>query len=317
MGVMHAALLVMSLSGVANTELDKLRDALRAGDLSVVSSFFENHNGKLDGDLYQIRGQLRMAEGRHKDAVSDFEKAAEEFPDREDVWLRLADAAGEAAGNAGAMSAAGLAKTAKRALEKVVALNPTSIDARGGLIQFHLQAPWIVGGRKKEARRQADAIAKIDPVQGKVWQARVALATGKADDAEALYRSIYEAHPDQPDIAIALATVLHGKSKWSEANEVLRPFAEADPPNLGALYQVGRTGALSGQYLAPSADAMQRYIDLAKDTDERPVPLSPAYWRLGLILQHQNQLDQARGAFEQALALDPENEEAKKALEML
>ena len=92
-----------------------------------------------------------------------------------------------------------------------------------------------------------------------------------------MFRSILEAHPDQPDIAITLATLLHSKSKWADANEVLKPYAETDPPNLGALYQVGRTGALSGQYLESSAIAMERYIELARDNTERPVPLSPAY----------------------------------------
>lgn len=317
MGVLQAAFLVMSMTAASGDELDRLNVALRDGDLATVASYFENHDGNLTGDQMFLRGRLRMAQGQHKDAVEDFEEAAEALPQREEVWLHLADAAGQAASNAGAMSAAGMAKKAKRALEKVVELNPSNVDARGGLIQFHLQAPWIVGGRKKEARRQAEAIARIDPVQGKVWKARVALATGKADDAEALFRSILEAHPDQPDVAITLATLLHSKSKWAEANEVLRPYAEADPPNLGALYQVGRTGALSGQYLAGSAVAMRRYIELASNQGERPVPLSPAYWRLGMILQHQNQPEEARGAFEQALALDPDNEEAQKSLESL
>lgn len=317
MGLLHAVLLFAGLNAAASPDLERLNAALAAGDLKTVDTFFETFDERLSGDLYDLRGRLRVAQDQPEEAVDDFEKAAKALPKREDVWLRLASAAGDAAGEAGGLGAAGFAKTAKRALEKVVALNPDSIDGRTGLIQFHLQAPWIAGGRKKEAYRQAEAIGRIDPVQGKSWKARIDLATGKTDDAEAVFRSILDADPDQPEIAVTLAGLLHSQSRWAEANEVLRPFAEAEPPNLLALYQVGRTGALSGEFLQSSASAMERYLELAQNDEERPVPLSPAYWRLGMIFQHQNELDKARGAYQQALSLDPDNEQAQKALKSL
>jgi cytochrome c-type biogenesis protein CcmH/NrfG len=42
--------------------------------------------------------------------------------------------------------------------------------------------------------------------------------------------------------------------------------------------------------------------------------LSRAYQRLGQVLEHQGKRAEARSAFEQAVKIDPRNEEAKKAL---
>jgi hypothetical protein len=68
----------------------------------------------------------------------------------------------------------GLASSARQAWEKAVVLDPANLDARADLVQFHLFAPGFMGGSADEARRQADEIAKRDPVQGAVARASIA-----------------------------------------------------------------------------------------------------------------------------------------------
>src|SRR6266581_3127561 len=61
-----------------------------------------------------------------------------------------------------------LARKVKQAFEAAVRLAPGSIPARRDLMQYCVEAPWIVGGDKNKARQQIDAISKLDPVEGRL-----------------------------------------------------------------------------------------------------------------------------------------------------
>ena len=66
-----------------------------------------------------------------------------------------------------------LAKKVKKELEEAVRLNPSNIEARSDLEDFCLNAPWIVGGNKDEARDQVDAISALDPMEGHVARGNI------------------------------------------------------------------------------------------------------------------------------------------------
>src|SRR5437870_12791645 len=58
-----------------------------------------------------------------------------------------------------------LARKVKQAFEAAVRLAPGSIEARRDLMQYCVEAPWIVGGDKQSARKQIEAISQLDPLQ--------------------------------------------------------------------------------------------------------------------------------------------------------
>src|SRR5208282_6173564 len=58
------------------------------------------------------------------------------------------------------------ARKVKKEFEAAVQLNPENIAARRDLEEYDLQAPWVVGGNKDEAKAEVDAIAALDPVAG-------------------------------------------------------------------------------------------------------------------------------------------------------
>ncbi len=311
---------VVSTASVQAQSVEQLQSALDDGNFTVVEQWLkEQGKTRLSPEQRYIKGQYLLRTDEPKQALEDLEAAAKAFPENEDIWLSVAEAAGDAAGRAGLMSAGGLAKTARRALDHVVELNPQNLDAREGLIQFHTQAPWVMGGRTKEAYRQAEAIGKIDPVRGLLSKAQIDLSEGEAEAAESTFRSILAQDPTNEGAGIGLANVLQGKKQWRESIDVLSPLAQSEPPNLIAVYQIGRTGALSGEFLDTAEASMRRYLALAegKAKVDRPIPLAPAWWRLGMVLQHQNKLADARAAYQQALDLDPDNSEVKKALKSL
>jgi tetratricopeptide (TPR) repeat protein len=63
------------------------------------------------------------------------------------------------------------ARKVKKEFEAAVELNPSNIAARRDLEEYCLQAPWVVGGNKDEAKTQVEAIAALDPIEGHLARA--------------------------------------------------------------------------------------------------------------------------------------------------
>ena len=78
-------------------------------------------------------------------------------------------------------------------------------------------------------------------------------------------------------------------------------------------YGIGRIAELSGQQLDRGEQGIRAFI-AKPPKDGGALVLSGAYRRLGLILEFEGKHAEARSAIEQALTLDPRNEEAKKAM---
>ncbi len=58
------------------------------------------------------------------------------------------------------------ARKVKKEFEESVQLNPDNVAARRDLEEYDLQAPWVVGGNKDEAKAEVDATAALDPIAG-------------------------------------------------------------------------------------------------------------------------------------------------------
>lgn len=271
----------------------------------------------LDADEPQVAyylGRLEFAERRWKQALAHFETATETVPDNDLYWVWVGNTAGSWASEANMFRAAGLARKLRAAFDRAVEINPANLSARSSLIGFHLQAPGVVGGDEDEARRHLAAIREIDPRRGWIEQGRFHLMSDEPEQAAESYRQGLQAYPGDPAMSVGLAVLHHQQEDFAAAHQLLLPLSQVDEPDLNVLYQLGRTGALSGQFLDDSLVAMQRYITLAAEHQSPPVPLSAAWWRMGMIQEHQDQTEAARQSYQAALALDPDDENAQKAL---
>jgi hypothetical protein len=76
-----------------------------------------------------------------------------------------------------------------------VRLAPRSIEARRDLMQYLVEAPWIVGGDKGKAREQVQAISQLDPMAGRLAQAAYLSELKKWKEAETEYLAVLEMHP--------------------------------------------------------------------------------------------------------------------------
>ncbi len=92
-----------------------------------------------------------------------------------------------------------LARKVKQAFEAAVRFAPWNIAARRDLMQYLVEAPWIVGGDKQKAREQIEAISKIDPIEGHLARGAYFASDKKWKEAEAEYVAVLDAPPHATD----------------------------------------------------------------------------------------------------------------------
>jgi tetratricopeptide (TPR) repeat protein len=167
------------------------------------------------------------------------------------------------------------------AMEKALTIDPGYNDARDGLYQFYIGAPWPFSSGAKAAAH-LEEIRKRDPERA---AALSALAKGNAKDFATAFKL---------------------------CDEVLAK----NPEHYLALYQYGRAAALSGQNLERGFRCLQQCLEI-----DPPAPSSPshssAWHRLGDIHAHRNNPAAARSAYEMALKVDVGNKLAAEALAKL
>ena len=100
---------------------------------------------------------------------------------------------------------------------------------------------------------------------------------------------------------------------WPQAFATLDPYIKQHPADPYGPYWIGRIAAASGQQLERGEQGIRAFL-VKPPKDAGPLVLSRAYMRLGQVLDHQGKRAEARSAIEQAVKLDPRNEEAKKGL---
>ncbi|MDP2137550.1 MAG: tetratricopeptide repeat protein [Candidatus Didemnitutus sp.] len=226
-------------------------------------------------------GRLAMRARDADAAVKHFEKAIELDGKKSAYHLELAGAYGAKIQSAGLFGKASLASKSRTALEKAVELDPTSVDARFGLVQFYSQAPSLMGGGLDKAHLQADAIVQMDPARGRIAKAGLFAREKKYDEAFALYEDALKASPD----------------------------------DYNTLYQIGRLAAESGERLDRGLETLKLCLGMTPPANAPGH--AAANWRTGNILEKQGDKAAARTAYEASLALDPKFESALASLKKL
>ena len=232
-------------------------------------------------DIQFYLGRLALQRDDHEKAVAYLEKAIALAPTDARYHHRLGDAYGRSAQKAGMFSKMGLAGKCRTAYEKAVELDPKSIDARLALLGFYQQAPGIVGGGMDKALLQAQAIKQLDPARG----------------------------------GMAIAGVYVIEKKYAQAFAEFDEALKEKPGDYAALFQAGRLAAISGEGLASGLEALRQC--LAQTPPGNQPGHAAAHWRIGNILEKQNDRLGARAAYEAALKLDPKFPQAIESLKKL
>ena len=206
------------------------------------------------------RGRAAHNAGKTDEAVSAFERAVALDPTSSLYHLWLGHAYSRQLRTAGFLRQPFIARRSGEAYHMAVKLDPTSIDAAEGRLEFLLGAPGIVGGGVDKARAEAARIATLDAYRGAMAEARIAEHEKEWPKAERLYRSLMADYPDRTAAVDALLTILQNAKRFDEAFKIVDDRLARLPDESSSLYNLGRLSAVSGQHLARGESAMRRFL---------------------------------------------------------
>ncbi len=335
----HSEILKQAIVDVENGQIDSADSQL--------TNLWDQDSRNADVAFY--RGRIAMAREAFEPAYSWFEKAIgiADTSARYQYWA--GNASGLQAMRANVFSRIGWAKKARNHYENAVSIDPEFLDARWGLLQFYTMAPGIIGGSDDKAREEIEALCRLDSVQGIQAQGYFFQRKKKTREAIELYQraikdfpheisfylSLYQLfmqeedyenaleltkqftadHPDNDDGLLYQVYVYQAMGDFDHAWSVLDTLISVNPENMQAVYQVGRTAVLSNCRAEDGIKALQKYLKYQPQQGE-PQP-QHAYYRLGQIYENIDEIEAARNAYQHAVELDPDYEEAEKALKTL
>jgi len=262
-----------------------------------------------------VLGRVQLTLDRAANAVQTLHRATAQHPASAEAYYRLGQAVTVRVAESSTWRRMFMADDIGEAFARAVELDPDNAEYRWALFEFCRQAPAMVGGGRKRAGAQAAALARIDPARGHRARAALLLQDGEPDAAERQLRAAIARGPGDADHRYALGYFYLQRERWDEAFATFDDISRRFPGEAQALFQVGKTAAISGQRLDKGARALERYLRHKPRAGEPP--LAWAHYRLGLIHDWRRDPAEAAAAYETALALDPKLADARQALAAL
>lgn len=308
----------------------------------------ENPN---DADALVLRARIDLAFQKHEQALNLLRQAVKLEPSNSDAHVFLAEAYGQKIQHAGFFDKMGMAKTIKKESERAVASDPKNLDALELLMEFHMDAPGIVGGNKDKAPELAARIAAFDPVRGAFARSAIAAHEKHYAEEKQFQLEAAEQNPNSYDALIGAAR-LYLSDRWLDYRAASAFAARAvaiDPTRVRGYSLLAESYAGSGKLhkladllahaeaevpddFAPYYYAGQRLLVMGKDPvlaeqylrkylTQEPEGESPtlgeAHWRLGQALELQGRKNDALHELEEAVRMNPDLKEARKDLKRL
>jgi tetratricopeptide (TPR) repeat protein len=250
----------------------------------------------------------------YDNSITNLEKSVQNDPKNSDYHLWLGRAYG---GKADREHSFFLAKKVKKEFEDAVAANPSNIPARRDLEEFDIDAPWVVGGNKDEAKAQVEAIAAIDPVQGHLARALYyAQVTKKQDAAESEYQQALAVKPNKVDFYFDAANYFVKQNKPAQLKAAIDGAAAVNPNDPRLAYYRGVYGVLSAVDPSHSEQDLKSYLASTPDRSDWPSHAGAREW-LGRLYESQGKRAEAAEQYRASLQLDPGSKEVKTRLEHL
>lgn len=261
--------------------------------------------------LYHWLSRSELELGDDEAAVKDGRRAVDRDPEHSEYHRWLGRAYGAEADRTHSFFTA---RKVKSEFEQAIRLDPESIPARRDAMQFYLEAPWIVGGGHDKARDQAKAIAALDPVEGALADAACDADEGKTEEATADYERALAMKPTRPDPYFEAASFYAGQRNAERLLAVVAAAGAVAPADPRADYYRGVAETLEGDRLETAEHALQTYLAHAPARDNLPSHASAHLW-LGRVYEQQGRMALAADQYRISLALNPDQDAARKALE--
>jgi len=316
-----AVVLLLSLlaSGRAGAGEDAAAEAGRAfsgGEYERAVSLLDAAIAKdaRDGSLHYWLARSQYELGHYDEAGESAQRAVVLDPDNSEYHQWLGRALGRRAERAGWISGFSLARKVCAEFETAVRLAPGNLRAQRDLIEFYSQAPGIVGGGDEKARRQVEALAAIDAVEGHLARAGLWANQKKPDRADAEYRAVIAARPERAGPYLEAADFYEQRRDAAHMEEAVEAGAAIDPQNAQLLYYRGVAAILTGGRDAERL--LRRYLDTVPPRSDLPSKAAAREW-LGQLYERQGRIDAAADEYRSALRLERGRRVARDALRRL
>ncbi len=304
--------------------LERARALGYAGDLEQAEAELARARGAgaPELELALVESELARLRGDADRALELAERAVELAPDSSAAQHGLARAL-TLRMRGGMLAAMGSLAAFKQALRSAVELDPGNVDARTDWIGFLAIVPGLAGGDKDEALRLARELQTVDERRGLVMTSFVQSLREETDAALATLSKALEAYPGDPELLTTRAMLFASEERLDEARRDYEAAlagehdrGEGRRHHYMALYQLAKMRVEAGLELEEALAALETYADEAPLADLLP-PRAGAHWRAGQALEQLGRTEEARRAFERALELDPDMEQAREELEAL
>jgi tetratricopeptide (TPR) repeat protein len=247
-------------------------------------------------------------------AATSFERAAQLDPKSSVYHQWLGRAYSEKADREHSLS---LARKTKKEFQSAVRLDPSNISARRDLAEYELEAPWIAGGDKDDARKQAEAISALDPVEGSLARAQyVFRAEKQLAQAEEIYRQLLLQKPARIQPYFEIARFFQHRGRPTDLELAIQGAAAIDPADLRLDYFRGVTLFLEGKDLAGAERFLSQYVRTAPQRSDWPFHGDALEW-LGRTLEAEGKRAEAIAQYREALRLDPRRKLARERINKL
>ncbi len=171
-----------------------------------------------------------------------------------------------------------LARKVKQAFEAAVRLAPRSIEARRDLMQYCVEAPWIVGGDKQNARKQIEAISQLDPLQGRLALAAYLTADKQWKAAETEYLAILDQHPSNFEAYTEAAEFFVDRKDPANLARTLEAAARVDSHDPRLEYYHGVSLVLQHTELSLAEQLLKSYLASVPERSSYPSHRSTMEW---------------------------------------
>lgn len=314
-----AVLLLAIASSLAAQTPEEL---FKSGKYDDAKKVFAERVAKNRNDANALFHMGRIAEEQDKfsEAVDWYEKALKLNDTSATYHFWLGSATGALAQRASKIKQPFLARKVKSEFERASQLDPKMLDPRLGLVDFYTMAPGFMGGSIEKAHQQADEIKKLHPYRGQYAEARIAQkqknveAEGKAFEAALAAAKV--AAPDSLTPWYWLANYYRRNSRFDESFALCDSIMKKKPDEVPVHASYGVVAALSGKNLERGERELKFYLE-HPPKEVTDATISFVRYHLGLIYEKTARKDAAKTEYAEAVRLNKDNADAKKAISAL
>ncbi|MCI5045315.1 MAG: hypothetical protein MRY72_11515 [Aquisalinus sp.] len=279
----------------------------------------EPENAAVEAAIRDVEEQIKAEDGL--EAIAAAERALQADENCIAAHMAMLDAIQQRFEEVGAMKALPLAGKYKRSLARALEADPDNVEIRAREIGFLINAPGIAGGSKRRAKERIEDLRQLNTIVAADMDVMLAKSGGDNDEIAAALAAYVSIAPDDLGARIEHVLFLREAGRYREADEKIVEYAATpgdDFYRLALLFLRGTVRVLGEYELVEAEGFFKQYIEEIESVDNQQLPnKARALAYIGESRQLREDIDGAIQAYEDAIALNPEEEKAINGLESL